>query len=1288
MTTDTTATAILTPQGIDLTIPEENSHRSKQFSDTNDSKPPRNISQYDIHQQLSVGKYGIAYEATDRRTGVQIELWKLNSSTLIKGRLKEIERRLKIVQLLDHPSARQVFGTFVEDDSQIVIVEPAYNHRLSEWQLLGGANCNPLEILQEVTQALVAAHRLGLTHEAITPASIRLRKDLAPQLDFTRLDIGSADNSAANDVSVISPNAFESHDTANDSLCIGKLVQWLFNEYPEVEQDCRNRSGRHAAEIKQLAQSSIHDPPTERPALVKYLDCFGWFLAAANDEKQTEEPPRVSRAEELCSKTTNELGGFATDLGSTAELAPVATDNSSTTELPAQPISADSTAEIAQPAVEPDATEDRGLLGPVPTRKQTAHQMPTTDDCLGRYRILKKIGEGGMGAVFKAEDISDGKLVAIKVLSQSATLRANALQRFQKEARLLAAVNNPNVANLIEVNEQDGLHYIVLEFVKGVDLSHILTKHAPLSETQALAVAADVARALVDAHQSEIVHRDIKPENILLELSAEFDVDALNDITSMPTAKLTDFGIARHVDQSESLAVTQAGGILGTPMYMSPEQCKGKGEVSPQSDVYSLGITLYEMLCGRPPFQADDPMKLAGMHCFEAPVALQKINPQVSEVAAAIVSKAMSKSPGDRYADAAHILRELDQALRGEPSDIAVHPLLPDHDPQQIVANEMVWNCQSTPEQLWPLVANTERLNRAMGLPAVKYTTRVGDDGKVRRFGDISLAGFHITWEEHPFEWIEGRRMSVLREFESGPFQWFMSTVELERQPEGGTRLRHQVKILPSNIVGRMLAKIETGSKCQRSLDRVYTRIDETLTGKNGDSPLVDPFESAKPLSRHQRQRLESRIDQLIRQGVDTELAQLLADFIVAAPAQELAKVRPLQLAERLHVDSQQLIDACLLACNEGILNLQWDILCPTCRVAADTQTTLKQLQAHTHCEACNTDFDSDAANSVEMVFRVNSDLRETEIGKYCIGGPGHSPHVVAQVRIEPAERIELELNLPIGEYVLRGPQLAKSLTLKVQTEGAPSQIDIALNSKLDNRHSPTLRAGKQMLWVTNKFEALQVVRLERAIPRNDVVTAAQASTFPRFRELFPGEVLDSGQLISTEQVTMLVTTIPDVDTIYVSMGDAAAYDLVKRHLEYQQSTIQESNGAVIKSVGEGLVAVFEKAEDAVDCAFNLAIVDSLEAELMQLEISIGVHRGPALVTTVNDRLDYFGATARIASALPSMSSGVSLTEPVFADPAVHQSLSKRNEPNNLRTIDLPGKPNQLIQSFSINRNV
>lgn len=1214
-----------------------------------------------IVRQLSVGPDGVAYEALDLRTSERVEYWKLNDNKNQPGRKAEILRRLRLVGLLRNRAAWRIRETFQDSQHLIVIVDSAPSQSLLDWESTASCELDELRLLQAVVRLLAEAHQLGLTHEQLHPHSIRLTADGAPRIDFSRLQLDGSVNSpdaAAFLADVDAP--FDSHDPANDVFSLGKLVQWCFETRYDLESRCREQSARRTAELKQLAQSSIFDPAVDRPALSRYLDCLSAFVDTPDttDRQGTCELRSANVGEpQVQSDTTNELS---------SNLAP-----------------ADSTAEIVPPPIVGDSTTDMGLLGPVPTQKQNAHTMSQAGETLGRFEIVKKIGEGGMGVVYKATDVSDGTIVAIKVLSQSASLRSNALQRFHKEARLLASVNNPHVANLIEVNEQDGLHYIVLEFVEGVDLKHVLAENSPLGEDQALAVAADVARALVDAHQREIVHRDIKPENILLEFGVAKELGKLSASANMPPAKLTDFGIARHVDQSESLAVTQAGGILGTPMYMSPEQCKGNGEVSPQSDVYSLGITLYEMLTGRAPFQADDPMKLAGMHCFDAPPKLRKLNPQVSEVVASIVEKAIAKKPGDRYADAAHILRDLDQALRGEPSDLAVHPLLPSHDPQQVISNTMTWQCKSTPEQLWPLVANTDRLNRAMGLPAVNYTTRADEHGKVRRYGAISLAGFEIAWEEHPFEWVEGKRMSVLREFTSGPFVWFMSTVELKNLPEGDTLLTHCVKILPRNLVGKMLAKVEAGAKCQRSLDKVYTRIDRTLSGENGDSPLVDPFEAPASLPKHQQTRLQQRMEQLIENGVDVNLVQQLGEYIAMAPAQELAKIRPLELAARLHADSQQLTDACLQGSTLGLFNLQWDILCPTCRVAADTQNTLKELEGHTHCEACNTEFESDVANAVEMVFRVNSDLRETEHGKYCIGGPGHSPHVVAQVRVEPDERVELELNLPSGEYLLRGPQLAKSITIKVQAEGAPSQQEFTLNSELDNRMTAVLRAGKQLLWITNEFDGLQVIRLERTIPRSDVITAAQASALPLFRKLFPGEILDSGRLISTEQVTLLVTTLPEVDTLYIQLGDTAAYELVQRHLESVQEKIQSLHGAVIKTVGEGVVAAFDQVEAAVKAAFELIELEDSAEAAPRLVPSVGVHRGPALVTTVNDRLDYFGATARIATALPSVLPGISLSESVISDPSVHELLANREDSGELKTVDLPGKPNQIIQYFA-----
>jgi serine/threonine protein kinase len=232
---------------------------------------------------------------------------------------------------------------------------------------------------------------------------------------------------------------------------------------------------------------------------------------------------------------------------------------------------------------------------------------------------------------------------------------------------------------------------------------------------------------------------------------------------------LTDFGIARQIDQSQSLAMTQAGGLLGTPLYMSPEQCKGS-EVGPQADIYSLGVTLFQLLTGRTPFLADEPLKLIGLHCYEPAPKVQQFDSRIADTVSAIVEKCLAKDPANRYADAGHLLQALDREIRGEVATVQLHPVVPQAPAGAVYATEMVWEFASPPEKLWPLVSNTERLNRAIGLPPVDYQTQRDEAGLLRRYATVKLAGMSMRWEEHPFEWIQGRRMSVLREFASGPF--------------------------------------------------------------------------------------------------------------------------------------------------------------------------------------------------------------------------------------------------------------------------------------------------------------------------------------------------------------------------------------------------------------------------------------------------------------------------------------------------------------------------------------
>ena len=302
-----------------------------------------------------------------------------------------------------------------------------------------------------------------------------------------------------------------------------------------------------------------------------------------------------------------------------------------------------------------------------------------------------------MGTVYRGEDLADGTTVAVKMLLPSLVDDGQARVRFMKEARLLGEVNNAHVVRLLEANEDDGVCFIAMEFVDGTDLKEFLVCSGPLEERTALKIAADIARALVGAHEVGIVHRDIKPANILL---ADLDPSTVDDaaLDQPPLqVKLSDFGLARQVHQSESMELTRVGTVIGTPTYMAPEQCGATEDVTPATDVYSLGITLFEMLTGRPPF-VGDALEIAAKHRTEALPELAKLRPEINEATQRLIERATAKQPGERYVDATHILADLERILRGETTGIDLHPVLPRSRRKPAVSRQLCLGIEREPK--------------------------------------------------------------------------------------------------------------------------------------------------------------------------------------------------------------------------------------------------------------------------------------------------------------------------------------------------------------------------------------------------------------------------------------------------------------------------------------------------------------------------------------------------------------------------------------------------------------
>jgi eukaryotic-like serine/threonine-protein kinase len=262
-----------------------------------------------------------------------------------------------------------------------------------------------------------------------------------------------------------------------------------------------------------------------------------------------------------------------------------------------------------------------------------------------RYRLEERIGSGGMSSVFRAFDPMLERWVAIKLMHRDISHDPDQLERFRREARAVAQLNHPHVVTVIDAGEDDGAPYIVFEYVEGETLKERIRRLGRLPVSEAVAYAIEIGRALESAHENRLVHRDVKPQNVLIDADGR--------------AKVTDFGIARSL---EAQGLTATGRVLGTTDYVSPEQALGH-EVTGQSDIYSLGIVLYEMLTGETPFKADTQVAVAMKHVREPLPDVQRRRPEISAALASVVERATAKETHNRYPTVGQMVHDLEEVL-------------------------------------------------------------------------------------------------------------------------------------------------------------------------------------------------------------------------------------------------------------------------------------------------------------------------------------------------------------------------------------------------------------------------------------------------------------------------------------------------------------------------------------------------------------------------------------------------------------------------------------------------
>ncbi|MDF2692448.1 MAG: stkP 5 [Labilithrix sp.] len=881
---------------------------------------------------------------------------------------------------------------------------------------------------------------------------------------------------------------------------------------------------------------------------------------------------------------------------------------------------------------------------------------PTTDPpaaphrpAVAGYELLRVVGRGGMGVVWEAIEQRLDRVVALKVHRASTADAAQGKTTLWTEALVAARIGDPSIVSVFDVGYTiDGHPYYAMELVRGTDLGVILAD-GPLAPRRALAIAADMARAASAAHQLGVIHRDLKPRNVIID--------------STERARVCDFGIA--FDSRSRDDDPYAGLIAGSPPYMAPEQVVGD-RVGPPTDIWAIGVILYEMLTGERPFEGASMDDLFARITLVDPPPPSSKRESIHADLDALVARCLTKAPERRFPSAGALFETLSAIAEGRRIDIAVQSAVRSYAPK--ISGTMpavsgkprrdaakrrlswAWRLRSSPEQLWPFVADTDRLNKAVGLTPVEFTDQTRPDGGVDRTGEIQVLGLQVSWREYPFEWIRHREHSVFRWYTTGPIAAIWNKVTFVALPDGrGTELQHDIWLSPRGVIGHVAAFVELDRKLAPAVDRFYRHLDDVLA----HGTKVDPFEAPHSPTAEQRTRVEAGCAWLRAEGFDGVIVEQLETLLLTAPDGVVGTLRPFELADVWGTDRAETLDAFIHAAHAGVVEPTWDVICPKCMIAHESVCDLQQVMKHGTCTACATSFERDLKDSVELVFAPHPAARAVSRATFCIGAPAKRPHVIAQQLLEPGEVRKVTIDLPRGSYRLAGSMAKRSAEIVASAVGFENQCEVIFDGERLEGRPTIVNAGSVRLALHNASAAEATIRVETAGVRDDSVSAADALTHPSFRALFSEQLLAAGEHLGVRHLAFLFVELAANEAHFDTVGDSLACADLSRLDDLVADEARQNEGDVVPSALAMSILAFPTSLRAIRAALSLR--QRIIAANLTSPLSIAVHDGRCIALTRGGRPEFFGETLFRGQSLlrDCPPGGIALSASVVSDRAV-----------------------------------
>lgn len=611
-------------------------------------------------------------------------------------------------------------------------------------------------------------------------------------------------------------------------------------------------------------------------------------------------------------------------------------------------------------------------------------------------------------------------------------------------------------------------------------------------------------------------------------------------------------------------------------------------------------------------------------------------------------------------------------------------------------------------------MSHTDHLNRAIGFPEVVFESLPEDRNVLYRDARMTTNGLTMNYHEYPFNWQNDRHYDIRRVFLGGPFQEISGGIKLDDSKSfpGGTQVEIYVTIAHANVAGFIIAPKFANDSLQKTWNYIENQLHrheqenaraavlqqeavaEQASAEHTSNAEIDydlefalPLPIRKPkvdeiaLEVAQRRLLAQSRDEVMERGhraLDRDIINRVAAFVRKRGDDEVRSMRPFHLARTWECDPDQTLRVFLYATRAGLLDLSWQLMCPNCRVSKVEDAQMSELNVDFHCDACGVMYRADFDRYIELRFRPHAAIRDVATGEYCIGGPFMTPHILLQQMVAPGEKMSLPVptndlatNAPIGPLRLRTLRHNHSLDLEIDASNLTTVDSRVLVYEDEGwtRLQSSVRGGE--IKIHNNTQNTILLAIEKRQWDDLAVTAAYVTTMNEFRELFGSQVLAPGQSVGVQNLTIFFSDLKDSTAMYEMHGDAPAFGRVRSMFDYLFNHLETNDGAIVKTIGDAVMAVFRTPEHAVRAAiamqndiakFNDTLSEKMENET-PLILKIGLHTGPSIVVNSNDRLDYFGRTVNLAARIQGASTGndLVLSREVLDSPGVREIL--RNSP-------------------------